>query len=71
MSDQTISDRKKEPNKDRIDIGDYHNFICTLPSNNFHRFDDLNLFLEVYSNHYPTEQEKEETYRLEDWISSY
>ena len=50
---------------------EYRDFINTLPSNNFHRFDDINPFLETYSFFYPTEESQEEIYRLEDWISSY
>ena len=50
---------------------EYQDFINTLPSNNFHKFDDINLFLETYSFFYPTEESQEEIYRLEDWIYSY
>ena len=50
---------------------EYQDFINTLPSNNFHRFDDINLFLETYSFLYPTESERADIYRLEAEISSY
>jgi len=50
---------------------DYQDFITNLPSNQIHRYDDINLFLHIHSYHYPTDQEQEEIYRLEDWISSY
>ena len=49
---------------------EYQDFINALPTNNFHKFDDINLFLETYSFFYPTEESQEEIYRLEDWISS-
>jgi len=44
---------------------EYQDFIDTLPSNNLHRFDDINLFLHIYSHFYPTEEEREESYRAE------
>jgi hypothetical protein len=50
---------------------DYQEFITNLPINNFHRFDDPRDWLDAYSHQYPTEQEREEIYRLEDEISSY
>jgi hypothetical protein len=50
---------------------DYREVIRTLPINNFHRFNDPDDWLDIYSHHYPTDQEREEIYRLEDWISSY
>jgi hypothetical protein len=50
---------------------DYQDFIATLPSNQIHRFDNIADFLDVYSHHYPTDDEREQIYRLEDWISSY
>jgi hypothetical protein len=50
---------------------DYQKSINTLPTNNLHKFDDLKDWLYTYSHHYPTDQEREEIYRLEDWISSY
>ena len=50
---------------------DYQDFITNLPSNQIHRFDEIAVFLDAYSHHYPTDQEQEEIYRLEDWISSY
>ena len=34
-------------------------------------FDDPFDWLDAYSHYYPTDQEREEIYRLEDWISSY
>ena len=34
----------------------YQEFINTLPSNNLHRFDDINLFIETYLHLHPTEQ---------------
>ena len=49
----------------------YQDFINTLPSNNLHRFDDINLFLETYSFLYPTDDEREQIYRLEAEISAY
>ena len=45
---------------------DYQEFISTLPINNFHRFDDPDDWLDLYSHHYPTDQEREEIYELED-----
>jgi hypothetical protein len=50
---------------------DYINLIRNLPINNFHRFDDPDEWFFIYSHHYPTDQEQEEIYKLEDWISSY
>ena len=50
---------------------DYQEFINTLPINNLHKFDDPKDWLYAYSHHYPTDQEREEIYRLEDWVSSY
>ena len=50
---------------------DYREFIRTLPINNFHRFADPDDWFDIYYHHYPTDQEQEEIYRLEDWISSY
>ena len=50
---------------------DYQDFIATLPSNQIHRFDNIADFLNVYSHHYPTDDEREQIYRLEDWIASY
>jgi len=50
---------------------DYIEFVKTLPINNFHRFDDPDDWLDVYSNFYPTDQEREEIYWLEDEIYSY
>jgi len=50
---------------------EYQEFITNLPINNFHRFDDPKDWLDAYSHHYPTDQEREEIYRLEDWIASY
>jgi hypothetical protein len=50
---------------------DYQEFINTLPINNLHKFDDPKDWLDIYSHHYPTEDQREEIYRLEDWISSY
>ena len=50
---------------------DYKEVIRTLPINNFHRFDDPVDWLDAYSHYYPTDEEREEIYRLEDWISSY
>jgi len=50
---------------------DFQEFITNLPINNFHRFADPKEWLDVYSHFYPTEQEREEIYQLEDWISSY
>ena len=50
---------------------DYQEFITNLPSNQIHRFDEIADFLDVYSHQYPTEQEREDIYRLEDEISSY
>jgi hypothetical protein len=50
---------------------DYREVIRTLPINNFHRFDDPFDWLDAYSHYYPTDEEREEIYRLEDWISSY
>jgi hypothetical protein len=50
---------------------DYNEFYKTLPINNFHRFDDPDDWLDAYSHFYPTDQEREEIYRLEDEIASY
>ena len=50
---------------------EHQDFINTLPSNNFHRFDDINLFLYIHSSLYPKEPEREEIYRLEAEISAY
>jgi|TARA_B100001964_G_scaffold165911_1_gene182204 hypothetical protein len=50
---------------------DFTTVITLLPINNFHRFDDPDDFLDTYSHYYPTDQEQEEIYRLEDCISSY
>ena len=47
---------------------DYQEFIANLPSNQIHKYDDINLFLHIYSHLYPTEEEREEIYRLEDCI---
>jgi hypothetical protein len=49
---------------------DYQEFISSLPSNQIHRYDDINLFLHIHSHHYPTDQEREDIHRLEDWTSS-
>ena len=49
----------------------YQDFIATLPSNQIHRFDNIADFLDVYFHHYPTDDEREQIYRLEDWIASY
>ena len=49
---------------------DYQDFIATLPSNQIHRFDNIADFLDVYSHRYPTDDEREQIYRLEDWIAS-
>ena len=43
---------------------EYQDFIATLPINNFHRFDDPKDWLDAYSHLYPTEEEREEIYRL-------
>ena len=45
-------------------------FITNLPINNFHRFATYEDWWERYSSFYPTEEEREEIYRLEDWVSS-
>ena len=50
---------------------DYIEFVKILPINNFHIFDDPDDWLDVYSNFYPTDQEREEIYWLEDEIYSY
>jgi len=50
---------------------EYQDFIDSLPSNNFYRFDDIDLFLEIYSYFYPTEPEREDAYNIEDSFSSY
>jgi len=50
---------------------DYRNFIRTLPINNIYKFDDPRDWLDLYSHHYPTDDEREQIYRLEDWIGSY
>ena len=49
---------------------DYKMFLMTLPINNFHRFDDPDEWLDVYSHFYPTEEQRIEIYRLEDYKSS-
>ena len=48
----------------------YKDFLSNLPINNFHRFATYEDWWERYSFFYPTEEEREEIYRLEDWISS-
>ena len=48
---------------------EYQEFLDTLPSNNLYRFDDINLFLEIYSHQYPTEEEREEFY-WEEYLQS-
>ena len=50
---------------------DFQEFISSLPSNQIHRYDDINLFLHIHSHHYPTDDEREQIYRLEDAISTY
>ena len=50
---------------------DYRNFIRTLPINNIYKFDDPRDWLDLYSHHYPKDDEREQIYRLEDWIASY
>ena len=50
---------------------EYQDFIANLPSNKIHKYNDINLFLHIHSHLYPTEEEREEIYRLEDWIASY
>jgi len=49
---------------------EYQDFIDSLPSNNFYRFDDIDLFLEIYSYFYPTEPEREDHYNSLDYSSS-
>ena len=44
---------------------EYQDFNNTLPSNNLHRSDDINLFLHIHSHLYPTEEEREESHRAE------
>jgi len=48
---------------------EHKDFIDRLPSNNFHRFDEIADFLDTYSHHYPTEEEREEFYR-EEYLQS-
>ncbi len=50
---------------------DFTGFIRFLPINNFYRFDDPEEWLDAYSHFYPTEQEQEDIYWLEDEIFSY
>jgi hypothetical protein len=50
---------------------DFTKVITLLPINNFHKFSDPDDWFGIYYHHYPTDQEQEEIYRLEDWISSY
>jgi len=50
---------------------EFQEFIRFLPINNFHRFDDPDEWFFIYSQDYPTDQEREEIYRTEDWVSSY
>ena len=50
---------------------DYINLIRNLSINNLHKFDDPKDWLYTYSHHYPTDQEREEIYWLEDEIYSY
>jgi hypothetical protein len=50
---------------------DTQNFFNTLPSNNFYKFDDVNLFLEFYSGFYPTEEERLRIYMEEDYRNEY
>ena len=50
---------------------DYINLIRNLPINHLYQFDDPRDWLDIYSHHYPTEDQREEIYRLEDTISSY
>ena len=44
----------------------YKDFLSNLPINNFHRFDNYEDWWERYSSFYPTEEEREEIYRLDD-----
>ena len=46
---------------------DYTKLIRNLPINNFHRFDEPRDWLEIYSHHYPTEDQREEIYRMADY----
>ena len=47
------------------DAMDYQEFLLTLPINNFHHFDDPNDWLDAYSHHYPTEDQRTEIYETE------
>ena len=44
---------------------DYQEFLLTLPINNLHHFDDPNDWLDAYSHHYPTEDQRIEIYETE------
>jgi len=44
----------------------YQDFLSNLPINNFHRFATYEDWWERYSSFYPTEEEREEIYRLDD-----
>ena len=41
--------------------------ITNLPINNFHRYDEPREWLEIYSHHYPTEDQREEIYRMHEY----
>ena len=45
-------------------------FITNLPINNFHTFADYEEWLDFYSSFYPTEDQQEEIYRLDDCYAS-
>ena len=42
-------------------------FITNLPINNFHRYDEPRDWLDAYSHHYPTDDEREEIYMMADY----
>jgi len=45
----------------------YQNFLSNLTINNFHRFSDYEEWWDCYSPFYPTEEEREEIYSLDDY----
>ena len=48
----------------------YQDFLSNLPINSFHRIATYEDWWERYSPFYPTEEERKEIYRLDDWVSS-
>ena len=44
--------------------------LTNLPINNFHRFADYEEWWDFYSSFYPTEEERKDIYRLDDYYAS-